>query len=614
MMRIVLDRLSWLLGEERLDELQLDSVLSEPRDESERPVVLVFDAIDEASGWVPQRELPIPPPARPVAGIKVLVSARLLAERDARSWLASLGWEHTGTVLELDALSKSGVRAVLDRLDLPLGDDSIRESTVDALYAASDHGDPLLVGLFVEAIGADGFVKLDRLPDLAGGLGNYFELWWDAQRTYWTEVGSDPVIETERATVIFGALSSALGPLTLDELAQLAGIGSAATLREYIRRFGRWIITVSEEHEGFAFAHPRLREYWRDHQMTGDQRARADDKTIEFCRHHLDQLRAGVDPATTPRYVLDYYTAHLGDQRAQAADYDRLICREWWLAHQTVTGSDETFIRDVVRAAECTARGIDMDPSGAAELVSQLFRYALTASALRSLSTNIPGPLLLRLVDADPRRWTPHWAIAQARRQPTRAVTLARLALKLPEELRSDVLAESLVAAQAIADEFLRAEALVGLAAQLPEVMPDALAAAQAITDETARARALVGVSAQLPPELLPDALTAARAITDEFLRAEALAAVAAHLPDLLPPDARRELLADLLLVIARTSTLVTWRLMARRLSQVVSLGGRKACVQAAGWIAALSEWFGPHTQSTAQANQGYSAPEHGNS
>jgi hypothetical protein len=296
------------------------------------------------------------------------------------------------------------------------------------------------------------------------------------------------------------------------------------------------------------------REYWREHQMTRDERARADEKIIEFCRHRLNRLLDGANPAATPRYVLDYYTAHLGDQRAQAAEFDPLICREWWFAHEAVTGSDETFVRDVVRAAECTARAIDTDASGAAELVSQLFRYALTACALRSLSTSIPGALLLRLVDTDPRRWTPQWAITQARRQPTRAVTLAQLALKLPEEERSDVLAESLSAAKAITNESARAQALAGLAAQLPELLPDALSAAKAITNESSRAQALAGLAAQLP--------------------------------DLLPPDARRELLADLLLMIARTSTLVTWRMVASPVSGVISLEGRTACVEAAGCIA----------------------------
>src|SRR5439155_893356 len=155
----------------------------------------------------------------------------------------------------------------------------------------------------------------------------------------------------------------------------------------------------------------------------------------------------------------------------------------------------------------------------------------------RSLSSNIPGALLLGLVTAEPCRWTPQWAIAQARRHNDSATTLARLAASLPEDQRKDVLAEALSSAQAISDEFWRAHALAGLAAHLPpELLAEALSSAQAISDELSRAQALAALAAHLPEDqrkdVLAEALSSAQAISDEDSRARALAALAAHLPE----------------------------------------------------------------------------------
>jgi HEAT repeat protein len=89
--------------------------------------------------------------------------------------------------------------------------------------------------------------------------------------------------------------------------------------------------------------------------------------------------------------------------------------------------------------------------------------------------------------------------------------TAENLADQLKSEQRHEVLAQALAAAQAIADEEGRAEALAVLAGQLKgeqrhEVLAQALAAAQAIADEEGRARvleALGGTARNQAPRLI---------------------------------------------------------------------------------------------------------------
>jgi hypothetical protein len=61
-------------------------------------------------------------------------------------------------------------------------------------------------------------------------------------------------------------------------------------------------------------------------------------------------------------------------------------------------------------------------------------------------------------------------------------------------------------------------------------VLAEALLAAKAIADEWARARALAGLAPHLPPDLLADALRAAKAIGDTEDRATALVGLAPYL------------------------------------------------------------------------------------
>jgi len=349
---MVIDRLRYLLPDAGgIGQQDLPTILSHERDPDERPLVLIFDSIDEASGWRPERDLPFPP--YPAAGVRVLVSARVLADRDPASWLAALGWEGSADSMSVGSLDHEGIREVLTGLKVETAQGPSTDELVAALYSASDGGDPLLVSLFAMAIGPGGFVAIDELPDVTAGLGDYFDLWWEGQREYWSGQGRDPVEETERATRLFGILASALGPLTVDELSELTAIPSAAGLQERLSDLGRWVIAVGgkdQQHPALAFAHSRLRDYWRQQKMTDKERQDADHLLVEFGRRQLQRLVDGAEPRSAAPYALRYYAAHLENAQADPTQFDSLVCREWWQAHRAVTGSDEGFLNDIAYA------------------------------------------------------------------------------------------------------------------------------------------------------------------------------------------------------------------------------------------------------------------------
>jgi hypothetical protein len=364
--------------------------------------------------------------------------------------------------------------------------------------------------------------------------------------------------------------------------------------------------------------------------MTLQERNQSDRGLLQFCQQELHRLSEGADPGTASAYAVRYYTAHLEQDQAEFEQFDAIVCREWLQAHRAINGSDETFLSDISRAWDRAEQLIDTvqgDDQQAGELIGRLFRYALVTSSLQSLSRSIPSELLVALVTANPDRWTPQWAIEQARRHTDRAAALAALAPQLPEDERTRVLGEALSAAQTISHEASRARALAELAPQLPEpLLGEALSAAQTISDEDSRARVLTALAPQLPEDertrVLGEALSAAQTISDGYSRAGALAALAPQLPE----DERTRVLGEALSAAQtisdgylRASSLAAQlsvvsayfrRILVRKLlrvgagsiatestfwnalGQLIASEGAAACSSAATSLIEMTDWF----------------------
>ena len=535
---LIVERLRSLLPEAaNITETDLPALLAEGRPTGTRPLLVVIDGVDEASGWQPERDLPLP--VFPAENVKIVVSARLLVDRDAEGWIEALQWQGTASRFELPPLDRDGVAEVL-RSVTATEEWTPSEEVASTLQEATE-GDPLLVRLFVDAIGPQGFIGSERLPELiAGGLANYFNLWWRAQRQAWRDEGRDPEQETESADAIFGVIATVLGPVGRDDLAHLTGMASGAKLDGRLSELRRWIITAGAigDDRSYALAHPRLRDFWRETMMTNAQRAALDRRLIEFCRDEFERLVTDPDAGAISPYVLRYYGAHLEQPGAPADELPKLVCPAWWRAREALEHSQEGFLQDVRRAwtrAERDVAGMVRDRGlpVPAEAPSACIRYALVASSLSSLSGNLPTELLVRLVSAGV--WPYASGLAEVRLDPnprSRSRGIAALAaLGEDEDERLALLGEALEAALQLPPDHQRMEALQCLAPVLPPVLlARAAADACAILDPSWRARVLVVVGkctrGRPQEEILGAALEAAAKADGFFEPASSLAEV----------------------------------------------------------------------------------------
>ncbi|MFC1465135.1 MAG: hypothetical protein ACFLMY_09825 [Candidatus Brachytrichaceae bacterium NZ_4S206] len=506
-------------------------------------LLMVLDGLDEAANWDVNAGLF---PAQPPAGLKVIVSARLTADRpQPDDWRRALGWERPpARCFDLAPLDRAGLRDVLQKMGAPLDALAEQSPIVEELYQLTE-GDPLLVSLYVGDLWQRGEgVRRLRAEDLRGlrpSYAGYFEGWWDAQLRLWGE--AQPLREPGVRETL-NLLSAALAPLRADDLLALAdpALGMDSwLLKESLRPLARFVVKAGE---GYVFAHPRLGAYFWEEELSEDERRKLEERFLAWGRGVLDDLAAGrVAPRATPPYLVRSYRAHLERAGAPMADLRRLVeTHAWAQAWDALEGGFGGYLSDVQavwRRAVQEDRQVTAGNAPAPWLGLEV-RCALIEASIRSLAANLPPELPALLVRHG--HWTPRQALVHVRQMPDewrRAAALTQMLPHLPEEL----LAEALAVAREITDEEWRAVALGALAARLSEplrseALSEALAAARKIKDERRRAKALGALAPHLSEPLLSEALAAAREIKDEEWRAKALGALAPHLSEPLLSEA----------------------------------------------------------------------------
>ena len=561
--------------------------------EKQRPCLLVIDGLDEAAGWqVDASVLPLDP----APGLKIVASARLIADCDRLGWLRRIGWSaQRAQTLEVPVLDNAGVADVITRMGFPLA--SLAEDhEVICELARLTEGEPFLLQLYVESLleKDDDHIERLRIADLRTmkpGFAGFFESWWEQQHNGWQQYRLP--IDKQAVKAILAVMACARGPLKLSELADLTREihHCEQSSKDALRPIRRFVIGDGNA-IGYSLSHPKLAGYFREeHFGNGDIIRRTKAGFVDWGRRVVDDLNQDkCSPDKTPEYLLFYYVAHLSETRACPADFMALVEDGWrraWYAHE---GGYLGFSSDVARIMEYlsgAAAASGVGRSGEAvplKYLGEQIRCALCVASVRNIGGNTPGNLLaqavavavlsaqqalnlitLQVSDGD----RAHSLVAIAQRVSTsflpavlaaaraigneywRALALGALAPDLPPELQQDVLTDALAAARAIGNEYWRALALGALAPDLPpelqqDVLTDALAAARAIDDGSSRALALSALAPHLPPELqrdvLTEALAAVRAIGvfAESARAEALSALAPHLP----PELQHEALA----------------------------------------------------------------------
>ncbi len=264
--------------------------------ESNAPVVLVIDALDEAKGWEVGPQLF---PARLAPNVHVVLSARVVAGKD---WIAHLDLQRPEHI-ELGPLSQAGVEEVLRTADVP-------EWAFDqnALVELTDkiNGDPFYLRVLVEDLLSGRITTPAALETRPKGVDEYFRRWWDEIRT---SIGAQAVQD------MLGYLLVARGPISASELKNvspddaLSGFSFDAAL-ENIRRF-----VVGDADRGFSLSHWRFQDYLAREVLTDADQRPYRNRLDDWC----DQWRQNKG-----RYALSYAVSRRVDALAAAPQSQRL--------------------------------------------------------------------------------------------------------------------------------------------------------------------------------------------------------------------------------------------------------------------------------------------------
>lgn len=156
---------------------------------------------------------------------------------------------------------------------------------------------------------------LDEYPDLPSiskGLAGYFERWWDEQARRAQTLGRPIPAESGDVLNFFNVCAAALGPLSRDDVAEIAGgsLVSGSRLKQIAREVDRFVIGDGQS-RGYVFSHPRLGQFFWE-QMSAPERAAWQERFLNYGRRTLVGLESGeLAPRDVSHYVIQYYGAHL---------------------------------------------------------------------------------------------------------------------------------------------------------------------------------------------------------------------------------------------------------------------------------------------------------------
>lgn len=268
------------------------------RDLRERHL-LVVDGLDEVSGFSLKPYFNV----TPGQNFKIIVTVRDVGQDLADEY----GFPPGRTAyLALSGFSSTDVAAALRLAGKKAGAFADEPSllakviTVTTPQDTVEGADPLYVTFLADAIerGDVDAANVDRQPRRLEG---YLAEWWKATVA---EAG------TKEALDLLGTLAAVLGPIGRDDLIGLHEGLRGSWTDDPIRRLVasmRRVVAGSDE-DGYAFAHPRFRDYVRKFPEV----APFDAKLLAYCEGWRGRRR---------RYALTYGVRHL----AQARHFDRLF-------------------------------------------------------------------------------------------------------------------------------------------------------------------------------------------------------------------------------------------------------------------------------------------------
>jgi hypothetical protein len=484
--------------------VQLSSAIKQ-----QKRILLLIDGLDEAlsdrfdTTWFPRA---------PGACLRLLVTARLqVGDQDSRGWVARLGWLGGTRVLtrELSTLGIDDVSDLLGMVGTPVDVLDSRPEIVRTLHHLTQ-GEPLLLRLYVENLWQNrddtSRITIDQLNHIKPGFSGYFEDWLDRQRRAWNiERQQGAQIDESSVLVHLAVLACAYGPLTSEELSELAGraggtVGGFRTdtlypLRRFIIGTGR---RSKDKDTGYVLSHPKFGEYLREEFFDQTQIARVQGCFAHWGRETLLRLNNGtLTPNNASAYLLQYLHQHFRDTNAPPGDLMQFVEEGWMRAWQSLEGGYRGFSRDVKAAIQATRRRNFELPR------SRELRCRLVLSSISTMGQNSDPQLIKASAQRGilSLRTALHWA--EYRGAYTRAILADGLAPLLSESERTELLNETAAAIRLPGKDEVSFAAVSVLAPLLPEggrnrLLDRALAAAIGITDDAARAQALVTIASPL--------------------------------------------------------------------------------------------------------------------
>lgn len=524
--------------------------------------LVVIDGLDEARGWkMDTTVLPVEASPR----LKIVISARELAgDNESQNWLDRLGWTpplSSALTLQVQPLSREGIADVLAKMEFPIGPLSKDVDIIDELYRLTDEGDPLVLHFYTNDLLKKGDeaarLKPTDLRKLEPGFGAYIKRWLDEQKAEWKSSGTS--LDEDLVDAIFAVLASALGPLKLPELEELATrilpgnrIFSVRTI-EPLRRF----IVGDGKENGYALAHPKLasflqRDYFAESRVLRDSQI----AFVTWMREVVLSLNNGRRlPKDTPTYALLFYTQHLSMMPPDTAleHYRELVENGWRKAWENQESGFQGFSRDIELAARAFRTAVERNPDQLQKPrtgLGALIRCALCLSSIRSAGLGATGEVLAEFLRS--RLVTPKQALylAQLKEDKNAGEAIGAIIELLPIELRLEAYASAIE----INNPQTRFEVLYQIAPHLAESDREraflaALRAAQLIKIGYVRSSALTQLEQFLPAKVWAEASAAeearlaserleAQRINEQGQRPRAESAFAFHPPtQVIPPN-----------------------------------------------------------------------------
>jgi hypothetical protein len=474
-------------------------LLPPPRDR----VVIVIDALDEATGWSFGPDLF---PHVVPDGVLVVFSARNIAGRD---WLGELDLSTVKVGrIDLSALAPKDIVHLLQSA-APIAARWANDAAfVDVMHRKSG-GDPFYLSYLAKDIEQGLIRSRDDLEAQPSGLSAYLNKWWEDV----AQVTGDAAVKD-----LIGYLLVSKGKLTRDDLTSISDCDALDdfVVDRTIKLLERSI--VGDEREGYALAHARFQEFVaREKIKTAAQRPYRE-SLLAYCRKW---------PEHASRYAAHHLAAHLADA-GLFSELNALVsgsdtAAQWAAFRNKADGSYTGFLSDIDLAWRNT-------PVDAPAELENFVRLALTESSVRSLSDYVPAQLLALLVETG--LWTPEMALARVEEMP-REGTKAEALLALAEFLPEPLVVSAWTLAETFENEQRRERVLGGLAPYFPQdwrvrITSDLLAreASRGSVD------ALAELALHLPGEALAGIRTYLRQIKGDWLLALALVRLCAVRPN----------------------------------------------------------------------------------